>query len=294
MHDIWNPWHGCTKKSEGCQHCYMYYLDKTRNRDGSKIFKVESNFNYPLQLNRNKQYKIQSGEQIRVCLNSDFFLEEADEWREEAWNIMKQRPDVLFQLLTKRPERVEKCLPKDWNDGWENVFFSVTTENQKRADERIPILYELPFKHKGIMAAPFIGEVSIKKYLEQNEQIEQVLAGGENYDGARPLHYEWVKKLYDECVKFNRTFCFIETGNVFVKDGKEYYIATKIKQAILAYKSKLQFQGKKIDIKLQKINNSLFEDNNWYQKRYCKNCEMCPSKMICNGCSFCGKCKNMY
>ena len=40
--------------------------------------------------------------------------------------------------------------------------------------------------------------------------------------------------------------------------------------------------------------NSLFEDNNWYQKRYCKNCEMCPSKMICNGCSFCGKCKNMY
>ena len=38
MHDIWNPWHGCVKKSEGCQHCYMYFLDKQRNADGSKIY----------------------------------------------------------------------------------------------------------------------------------------------------------------------------------------------------------------------------------------------------------------
>ncbi|MBQ2336322.1 MAG: DUF5131 family protein, partial [Victivallales bacterium] len=40
MHDIWNPWHGCTKISEGCQHCYMYFLDKQRDQDGSKIYKT--------------------------------------------------------------------------------------------------------------------------------------------------------------------------------------------------------------------------------------------------------------
>ena len=40
MHDIWNPWHGCIKISEGCQHCYMYYLDRMRDQDGSRIYKT--------------------------------------------------------------------------------------------------------------------------------------------------------------------------------------------------------------------------------------------------------------
>lgn len=117
-------------------------------------------------------------------------MAEADGWRPEAWRIIKQRPDVVFFLLTKRPERVRSCLPPDWNDGWENVFFNVTCENQEMADERIPLLLELPFKHKGIMAAPFIGEVSIAGHLASG-QIEQVIAGGENYDGSRPCLFDW-------------------------------------------------------------------------------------------------------
>lgn len=140
MHDIWNPWHGCIKCSEGCNHCYMYYLDRLREQDGSNIYCTKSGFRYPLSKNRLGQYKVQSGELIRVCMTSDFFLEEADEWREAAWDIIRQRRDVKFFLLTKRPERVLSCLPCDWQDGWENVFFHVTCENQKRADERVPIL----------------------------------------------------------------------------------------------------------------------------------------------------------
>ena len=162
MHDIWNPWHGCRKCSEGCQHCYMFFLDRMRNKDGADIYRTKNGFNYPLQKDRNGRYKIQCGELIRVCMTSDFFLEEADQWREDAWDIMRQRPDVKFFLLTKRPQRVKDCLPKDWGDGWDNIFFNVTCENQRRADERIPILLELPFKHKGIMCAPFIGPVSIE------------------------------------------------------------------------------------------------------------------------------------
>lgn len=50
MHDIWNPWHGCIKKSEGCEHCYMYYLDHLRNMDGEDIF-LTNNLNYPLSKN---------------------------------------------------------------------------------------------------------------------------------------------------------------------------------------------------------------------------------------------------
>lgn len=162
MHDIWNPWHGCKKCSEGCQNCYMYFLDRMRNQDGSNIYRTKNGFRYPLQKNRQGKYKVQSGEMIRVCMTSDFFLAEADEWRPEAWDIIRQRPDVKFFLLTKRPERVVTCLPTDWGDGWDNVFFNVTCENQSRADERIPLLFQLPFKHKGIMTAPLIGAIDIE------------------------------------------------------------------------------------------------------------------------------------
>lgn len=81
MKDIWNPWHGCIKISEGCENCYMYFLDKSRNLNGSDIYKVKTNFNLPLKKDRQGNYKIKSGEIIRVCMTSDFFLEEADNWR---------------------------------------------------------------------------------------------------------------------------------------------------------------------------------------------------------------------
>ena len=73
MHDIWSPWHGCTKISEGCAHCYMYFLDKIHgNKPGNIIYKTK-NTRYPLMKNRDGSYKIKSGEQIRVCMSSDFF-----------------------------------------------------------------------------------------------------------------------------------------------------------------------------------------------------------------------------
>lgn len=224
-------------------------------RTVARIYKVKNNFDYPLQKDRGGGYRVTSGEQLRVCMTSDFFLAEADGWRNEAWRIIKQRPDVVFFLLTKRPERVADCLPPDWGDGWENVFFNVTCENQKRADERIPIMFKLPFKHKGIMAAPFVGAVSIRDYLPAG-QIEQVIAGGENYDGSRPLEYEWVKTLYDECVAADVTFCFIETGTNFVKDGKTWHLPDKRRQSY-APGVRAAISGKKDKFRLQKPQFSL-------------------------------------
>ncbi|NLC48093.1 MAG: hypothetical protein GX758_01860 [Tenericutes bacterium] len=65
------------------------------------------------------KYKIKSGEQIRVCMTSDFFLEEADSWCEEVWNMIRIRKDVKFFILTKRAERIKDNLPSDWFDGYE-------------------------------------------------------------------------------------------------------------------------------------------------------------------------------
>ncbi len=268
--DIWNPWHGCRKYSEGCENCYMFYLDKQRDRDGGEIYKVKSNFNLPLKKDRKGNYKIPSGMTLRLCMTSDFFLEEADEWREDVWDMIRQRPDVNFFLLTKRASRIRNCLPADWGDGWENVSLNVTVENRKRADERIPILLDLPAKHKGVMIAPFIGEVDMERYLSSG-QLENVLADGENYEGRHPLHYDWVKKVYEACVKYRVPFRFFGTGNVFVKDGKEYHIC-KAYQMLQALRSGLQYPAIEGDFILQ------------------KRCRNCKKNNMCSGCKQCGKC----
>ena len=104
--------------------------------------------------------------------------------------------------LTKRVQRIKDCLP-----GWDSVSFSVTCENQKRLEERMPYLLDVPAKHRWISLKPFIGEVDIAPYLATGK-IETVLAGGENYLGSRPLHYEWVKKVHNACVEHNVQLIF--------------------------------------------------------------------------------------
>lgn len=288
MHDIWNPWHGCVKVSEGCEHCYMYFLDRLRGGDGRKVYKTKG-FYYPLQRKRNGSYKIQSGEQIRVCMTSDFFLDEADVWRQDAWRIMRERSDVRFFLLTKRPERVVRCLPSDWGDGWDNIFFNVTCENQQRADERLPILLELPFRHKGIMAAPLIGQIDIDDYLASG-QIEQVIAGGENYDGARHCNFDWIKLLSAQCRNYDVSFYFIETGTSFIKDGRIYHIPDKRKQSEMALKAAVNHVGRPIEFALRDPLGFEIEKEFLYKPYFCSSCSKCGSKFICNGCSRCGMC----
>ena len=289
MHDIWNPWHGCRKVSEGCQNCYMFFLDQLRNQNGAHIHRTRAGFRAPVQRDRRGAYKIQSGELIRVCMTSDFFLEEADPWRGEAWAMMKERSDVRFFLLTKRPERVMDCLPAHWGDGWENITCNVSCENQKRIDERVPILLGLPFKHKGIMAAPLIGPLALDPYLESG-QIEQLIAGGENYGGSRPCDFDWIRALRISCERNQVSFCFIETGNQFIKDGHAYRLRGNQVQSEMAWESNANFEGKPIHFHLTDGLGRPMDSEELYVPRFRPRCERCGSRPICNGCSGCGCC----
>lgn len=148
--------------------------------------------------------------------------------------------------MTKRAQRIKECLPDDWGDGWDNVTFSVSCENQKRLDERMPYLLEIPSKHKWVSLKPFIGEIEIDKYLATG-QIEVVLAGGENHLGSRPLHNEWAKKIYDDCVKYSVQLILGQTGNFFITDGKERKIHNRIEQMVEALRSSLNYPPKDIE-----------------------------------------------
>jgi len=61
---------------------------------------------------------------VFTCSLSDFFIEEADAWRDEVWEIIRATPHLTYQILSKRPERMRDRLPPDWGDGYENVWLA--------------------------------------------------------------------------------------------------------------------------------------------------------------------------
>lgn len=79
------------------------------------------------------------------------------------------------------------------------------------------------------------------------------MAGGENYLGSRSLHYEWVKNLHEQCKAHGVRLIFGQTGNVFIKDGKEYKIRNRTDQMIQALKSGLHYPAVDIDAEIAKV-----------------------------------------
>ena len=124
MDEMWNLWHGCHKKSEGCQHCYVFRRDAEFEKDSNVMTKTSS-FNLPIRRDRSGNWKVPSGTLMWTCFTSDFFIEEADQWREDAWLMIHRRSDLHFFMITKRPERILQCLPEDWGDGYENVTYTI-------------------------------------------------------------------------------------------------------------------------------------------------------------------------
>lgn len=86
---------------------------------------------------RTGRYKIPPGQTVYTCFTSDFFIEEADAWRGEAWAMIRERSDCTFLMITKRIDRVAACLPADWGEGWPHVVLCCTCETQERADYRL-------------------------------------------------------------------------------------------------------------------------------------------------------------
>lgn len=221
--NMWNPWHGCHKCSPGCKNCYVFYLDGLRNKNADIITKSKTNFNMPIKKDKNGNYKLISKGEIATCFTSDFFIEEADDWRSEAWEIIKKRQDLKFLICTKRIERFERCKPYDWENGYENVIIAVTCENQQKADERLPVLIKLNAKRKYILASPLLEDIDFSEYLQSGE-IDMISVGGESYKNARECRFEWVKHIKEQCDRYGVKFDYHQTGSNFIMNGRRYRI----------------------------------------------------------------------
>ena len=222
----WNPWHGCTKLSEGCRYCYVYRQDERYGAGESRLCRKTSAFSLPVRTKRGGGFAIPSGTLVYTCFTSDFLLADADAWRAECWRMMKQRSDCSFMFFTKRIDRLEQCLPSDWGDGYNNVVIGCTVENQDRADYRLEIFRRLPIKHKLIICAPLLGRIDLARFLDGG--IEEVSVGGESGQNARPCDFEWVLDIRRQCEQTGTPFLFHQTGANFIKDGRRYFIPRRM------------------------------------------------------------------
>jgi hypothetical protein len=146
----------------------MYRRFESVDKDPTVVRKTQ-NFNLPVRKLRAGEYKgfykIPPGSHIYTCFSSDFFHKDADELRDEAWDMMRTRSDCTFFMITKRPERIAEHLPYDWGNGWNHVTIAVTTENQWAVDKRLPIYLALPLPHKSVMVEPMLSAVNLRPYF---------------------------------------------------------------------------------------------------------------------------------
>ncbi|MDE5807255.1 MAG: phage Gp37/Gp68 family protein [Muribaculaceae bacterium] len=228
---MWNPWHGCHKISAGCKHCYVYREDAVFGAalPSSEVRKTAS-FSLPLRRDRKKNWKFPAGTQFALCFTSDLLLEEADEWRNEIWDIIRQRSDCSFFFFTKRIDRLAECLPSDWGEGYENVAVGCTVENQDRADFRMPVFLSLPIKHRLVIVAPMLERINLLPYLDA-EKIEEVSVGGESGKYARTLDYDWVLDMHSQCREAKIPFSFHQTGSYLRKDNRVYRIPRNLQHS---------------------------------------------------------------
>lgn len=224
---LWNLVHGCHRKSEGCKHCYVFTRDEQHGIDANIVRKTSA-FYLPMRRDRRGDWKIPAGSMVMTCFSSDFFIEEIDAWREEAWRMMRERKDLEFYMVTKRPERIAESLPRFWGELKARVYICCTMENQRRVDECLPVFQALPLVHREIIVEPMLEMVDFHGSLSG---IDRIIVGGESGRNARPCYYEWVLDVRRQCEEAGVGFHFMQTGGNFYKDGKNYKLTHKLQMA---------------------------------------------------------------
>jgi len=192
-----NFWWGCNKVSAECTHCYI---------DGLMRFAGRIPFNGPMRTvnwsnpHRWERQAVQQGCRFRIftCSMSDFFHDGADEWRPEAWEVIRQCPNLDWLILTKRPELIVDRLPADWGDGYPNVWLGVTC-GMATSLYRLDILKDIPARLRWVSAEPLLGPIDFRPYLDGS--FQWIITGCEQagVGKRRAMNLDWVRDIDQQC-----------------------------------------------------------------------------------------------
>lgn len=246
--EVWNPVTGCTKISPGCKNCYAERMAKRlKGRFGYPAddpFRVTlhpDRLGDPYKWKKPRRIFICSmGDLFHEEINNPEPYIEFGEFYEGTYEHLEFVGEVLstiadcshhtFMVLTKRPQNIKLAIqytkengrywpqtPKQIAPGFTfnrsddylpNLWIGVTAENQEMADERIPILLDIPAAVRFVSVEPMLGPVDLENYLG----LDWVICGGESGPGARPMHPDWVRSLRDQCVEAGVPFFFKQWG----------------------------------------------------------------------------------
>lgn len=217
----WNPVTGCTKVSQGCKHCYAERMAKRlramgvhRYRDGFKVTLHEDLVDLP------KNWKLPR--LVFVNSMSDLFHPEVPtEFVQRVFKTMNECPKHVFQVLTKRSDRLRELSDKlEWSD---NIWMGVSVEDEKVLD-RVHDLRQVPAHVRFLSCEPLIGPL----HNLDLTSIHWVITGGESGPKSRPIKAEWVREIRDKCGERGIAFFFKQWGGVRkdltgrILDGQTY------------------------------------------------------------------------
>ena len=215
----WNPWQGCTKVSPACTNCYMFRDLARWGKDGSIVVRsADQTFYLPRRMKRDKTPAIPSGHKVFTCSLSDWFHETADPWRPEAWEMVRDRSDLIFQIVTKRTERIMDHLPDDWGDhGYSNVWLIATAETQEWAETRWAHLEQIPAAVRGLSCEPLLGSIYFDDVCRHGILPDWIVVGGESGPKSREMELEDARLIRNWCTRNKVAFYFKQWGEKLIE-----------------------------------------------------------------------------
>lgn len=203
----WNPTTGCDKISPGCTHCYAEAIAKRFTHNFPQGFALtlhEERLQQPLTW--------RTPSRIFVNSMSDIFHEKVPQsFIEKVFDVIAETPWHIYQILTKRPERLVELAPQlDWH---KNIWMGVSVETQKYV-ERVDLLREVPATIRFLSCEPLLGSLELNL-----TDIHWVIVGGESGNHCRPMELEWVLDIRDQCQTAEIPFFFKQWGGRTSKVG---------------------------------------------------------------------------
>jgi protein gp37 len=206
----WNPMTGCTRISAGCKYCYAHEVAEKLKEWGTAKFSegMKVNLHGGKYINLPRKWK--KGRLIFVDSMGDLFHKDVPiEFLMDVWETMRDCPQHIFQILTKRAERMQEVLDRFSSiyGVLHNVWMGVTTENQKWYDHRVPYLIDSPAALRWVSMEPLIGQIIMGNLIHS---LDWVVVGGETeLKGKwREMKHEWVVEVMNECQRYGIPFFF--------------------------------------------------------------------------------------
>ena len=209
---VWNPVTGCSKVSAGCKSCYAETYAKRfwGKRKFTDVQCHEDKLDQP--------FHWKKPQRIFVNSMSDLFHESIPfTFIDSVFEIMGFAKQHIFIILTKRPKRMKEFY--NWTHIFnhfgmmDNVWLGASVEDQKTADERIPLLLQTPAAVRFISAEPLLERIEffgLQPFINDPKfnKLDWVICGGESGKNARPVHPDWARSLRDQCKEANVPFFF--------------------------------------------------------------------------------------